>query len=303
VSNWNIPLPESFTERRRRIDMIHAAGIEPPARWTELNTHLEAFLALEDTAVKRLAAAVVHPAKGTDLAVLRALALAEDSAGPQSVARINGAVVQAVAQEMFTAYEPVAAENYHTLAGQFDALAAQFTTAASTADPDAAATDMVTADEAARTAWVDAERLAIELDNLLTAMVAAAELAGVRMDAADPTIAQSRWTAPLDDGAVLALAVDPDGLHRRRVWEAWATTTGRTRRWGALVRLGARLRAADLDGFTPYRPPAPLIERQEQMPGMPTGYIENRVYDPEDPDYTPPTAAAGTQMAVVDRYR
>ena len=45
---------------------------------------------------------------------------------------------------------------------------------------------------------------------------------------------------------LLTLCVDPRGLHRRRVWECWEQTDGRTGRWGALLSLGVTLRAADI---------------------------------------------------------
>lgn len=300
---YRFALDESLRERRRRVDLLTAAGIEPPARWTELNTALDAYLGLEDTAADRLAAAVITPPKGgADLAMLRALAVAEQ-AGPQAFARVNSIVVKAVSEAMMAAYEASAATNYATVAARFDALAAEFIAAAKLCDVDADAAEMVRAPDAARTAWVDAERITAELDQVLAVLVAAAELAGIRLDAADDAINQSRWTAPPAEGAVLALAVDPGSLHRRRVWEAWLCDTGRTRRWGALVTLGATIRAAALDGFTPYREPEPLIHRTEQVAGAPRGVVHQVTHDPEDPGYRPPAPAAGQQMTVVDNYR
>ena len=59
-----------------------------------------------------------------------------------------------------------------------------------------------------------------------------------------------------------SLTVDANGLHRRRVWEAFEETGGRTGRWGALRALGARIRAADLDSYEPYRKPKPMEVKQ-----------------------------------------
>lgn len=50
-------------------------------------------------------------------------------------------------------YAPVAAANYTALAAEFDALARQFATAASGADPESDATSMVNAPAPARKAW------------------------------------------------------------------------------------------------------------------------------------------------------
>jgi hypothetical protein len=67
----------------------------------------------------------------------------------------------------------------------------------------------------------------------------------------------------------LALTVDPSSLHRRKVWECWETTEGRCGRWSALAALGARLRAADLDGFEAYRRPKPMEVKQIRVgPGI-----------------------------------
>lgn len=77
---------------------------------------------------------------------------------------------------------------------------------------------------------------------------------------------------------LLALVCDPGGLHRRRVWEAW-NTTGRTGRWTPLVTLGVVIRAADLDGFTPYRAPKPM--EVKQIP-VARGAVRFEQVDPED---------------------
>ena len=77
---------------------------------------------------------------------------------------------------------------------------------------------------------------------------------------------------------MIALTIDAAGLHRRRVWEAWRHVAGRTGRWGALLRIGATIRAHDLDGFTPYRPPRPMEVKQ-----VPHGIgIRQVPQDPED---------------------
>jgi hypothetical protein len=62
--------------------------------------------------------------------------------------------------------------------------------------------------------------------------------------------------------AQLPLVVDTTGVHRRR--NTWLATTGRAGRWGAIVKAGARIRAADLDT---YRLPRPLEEKRQQRGG------------------------------------
>ena len=137
---------------------------------------------------------------------------------------------------------------------------------------------MVNATDEARSAWSEAEALAAQLDAALPLLVVAAQLAGVRCT----------------DTAVLPLACDPANLHRRRVWEAWTTEAGRTRRWGALHKLGCSLRACPADEHQPYRMPETLEYRQTPITGAPAGNYRTTVHDPEDPGYKPaPTPQKG----------
>ena len=281
MSNY-IPLPDKFRHHRELVGIVTAAGVPAPARWTELSNRLDAYIALDNSAADALAAAVVNPTKTTDLPLLRAIALAELNAGPQQLAQLNTAVVAQVEAGMLTAWAEVARENYNTIAGKFNGAAADFHAAAQAVDVEADAAAMVAADDTTRQAWLNAAVAAASLTALVPPLIACAQLAGVRVDAADERIAQAWWQAPIDDAATFALTVDAGELHRRRAWEAFDTEGGRTGRWGPLVALGARLRAADLDSYTPYRRPAPLIHRQRQIAGRPIGYVENVVSDPED---------------------
>ena len=281
MSNY-IPLQPKFLHHRQLVGIVTAAGVPAPARWTELSDRLDSYMALDNTAADALAAAVVNPTKTTDLPLLRAIALAELNAGPQQLAQLNTAVVAQVEAGMLTAWAEVARENYNTIAGKFNGAAADFHAAAQAVDVEADAAAMVAADDTTRQAWLNAAVAAASLTALVPPLIACAQLAGVRVDAADERIAQAWWQAPIDDAATFALTVDAGELHRRRAWEAFDTEGGRTDRWGPLVALGARLRAADLDTFAPYRRPAPLVHRQRQLAGRPIGYVENVVIDPED---------------------
>jgi hypothetical protein len=281
MSNY-LPLPEKFTHHRELVRIVTAAGVPAPARWTELNAALDGYTALDNSAADRLAAAVVNPSKTTDLTLLRALALAELNAGPQQFAQLNHAVVAQVEAGMLTAWAEVARDNYNTIAGKFNGAAADFHAAAQAVDVEAEAAAMVAADDTTRQAWLNAAVAAAKLTELTPPLLAAAQLTGLRIDLADERIAQQWWQAPIDDAAVFGLTVDAGELHRRRAFEAFDTEGGRTGRFGPLVSLGARLRAADLDSYAPYRRPAPLIHKQRQMAGRPIGFVEGVVIDPED---------------------
>jgi len=98
---------------------------------------------------------------------------------------------------------------------------------------------------------------------LLPALAAAASLAGRNTDR---------------DEHLIALSVDATNCHRRRVWECWQTEGTRTGRWGALLALGATIRAAGLEGLEPYARPRPMEIRQVRH-GI---GIRQVSYDPED---------------------
>jgi hypothetical protein len=301
-----LPLPEKIKHHRQLVGIVANAGVPAPARWTELSDRLDAFMAMDNTYADALAAAVVNPSKTTDVPMLRALAAAEQTAGPQVLGAVNAPVIAAVEAAMSEAMAPVAADNYRLVAEQFNTAAAAFHAAAEAADPEAEARDMVTADDTARQAWLAAEVNAAKLTQLIPPLLAAAQLTGLRIDLADERINQAWWSAVIDPAAIFGLTVDAGELHRRRAWEAFDTEGGRTARWGPLVALGARLRAADLDTFAPYRRPAPLVHRQRQLAGRPIGYVENVVIDPEDQRPATPavepardTSLRGSRMTAV----
>ena len=88
---------------------------------------------------------------------------------------------------------------------------------------------------------------------------------------------------------LLPLIIDASGCHRRQTWEAWRANGERTGHWGALAGLGARIRAAELDTFEPYREPRPLVRRQFPVGGPDSkGVYKAEITDPEDEDYEPP---------------
>jgi hypothetical protein len=289
-----IPLPERFKHHRELVGIVAKSGIPAPARWTELSDRLDAYLTMDNSYADALAAAVINPTKTTDLPLLRALAAAEQSAGitslthsPQVIATINGTVVAAVETAMAEAIAPVAADNYRKVAELFNTAAAAFTTAAQAANAEADARTMVTADDAQRQAWLAAEVNAATLTDLIPPLLAAAQLTGLRIDLADERINEAWWSAVIDPAAIFGLTVDAGTLHRRRAWDAFNTEGGRCGRWSALIAAGARIRAAALDDYAPYRRSRPLIHQQQQIIGELRGTVQMVTIDPEDDDYKP----------------
>jgi len=158
---------------------------------------------------------------------------------------------------------PFAAKAYKQVAGEFDAAAKLFHSALAICDPELNAEQAITADEPSRAAWVDAPRHALELDRIAGIVRVAAELCGANTKSEE---------------IKLALVVDANGAHRRRIWEAWRNQDGRTRRWGALVGAGAVIRAAAIDDLTPYEQPKPLEVMTEDHGGL----TVQVTIDPED---------------------
>jgi hypothetical protein len=170
-------------------------------------------------------------------------------------------------------YSGVARANYAAIAAQFDQQAKAFMGAASTANVEADAADMLkTGTGKQHRAWLDAESHARRLSDLVEPLTAAASLAGVK-------IADTER-----DTILLPLTVDTAGQHRRKVWTAWLHTDGRTGRWGALAAAGCVIRAADLDELQVYAELRPIEHRQVQIPGQPRGTYELQIHDPEDDD-------------------
>ena len=197
----------------------------------------------------RLADGVIDGSDNLD--TLRALALAKAAALPPAIATVNNIVRAAVLQQLNDIYAPVSRANYDRLATEFGSVATKFTNCAAATDPETDAAEMVSAPEKVRKAWTDAEQLAHRLTTAMAKLQAAASLAGVPGAERGETL--------------LPMVADLTGLHRRRAWECWRRTSGRTNRWGALVALGARIRAADLDRLEPYALPLPKQIKQVRV--------------------------------------
>lgn len=245
------------------VDLLAAAGIDPPADWAALRQRSTDDTT--ETCQDRLTRAVLDGDRTADMTALRAGALAESLATPQARAQVNNALRAAVGRRLRDLYQPHAAANYEQLADRFDAAAAEFTTAAALIDPETDAAAIVSAAAKVRAAWTDAELAALKLDALMPALAAAAQLCGIST------------TRP---EALLALVCDPADHHRRQVWEAFNTSGGRGGRWAALTAAGISIRAhRPIATLEPYRTPQPLEERWEQTD---RGMHQRRMVDPED---------------------
>ncbi|HYB35863.1 MAG TPA: hypothetical protein VEF72_08825 [Mycobacterium sp.] len=259
-------LPDYLAQHIRRVDVV-ASIAEPPKAWTELRARWDEFTDFHARPIQEQLITAVLEGDG-DISTLKALAAAETSS---SRADVVLAVRGACYPRLIEIYSEVADTNYAKVSKEFNAVASEFTAAAKQCDPEADAETLIDQPDPVRTGWLDAQRFAARLDKLVPVLVAAVELAGV---------------SARDDTCLLPLLVDPTGCHRRRLWEAWRSAGERCGRWSAVVGLGARVRAADLDGFAPYREPKALMHKQ--FPTRERGIYKPVVIDPEDEDYVPP---------------
>ncbi|KUI42315.1 hypothetical protein AU197_14470 [Mycobacterium sp. IS-1590] len=246
------------------VDTLAAAGVEPPETWAQVQNNFLNYTMLQAPTLTTLSNAIIDGTDESTIAGLRAQALAEATALPPAEAQVTASVRAAVLARLRDIYAPHAQPNYQQLAESFTNTATKLAAAMRVIDPDTEPDQIVTADSKCRTAWSDAQQLAAQLNATLPALVAAATLAGIRANT---------------DEVLIPLTADTSGLHRRQVWEAWNTTDGRTGRWGALIRLGATIRAADLDNITAYRKAKPLEERHQEVG---RGQWRRTVIDPED---------------------
>ncbi|MEB2527828.1 hypothetical protein [Kocuria rosea] len=227
-----------------------------------------------------VAEAVLSDSK--DLQTFHVLALAAANSGTVQDATVRNAVADVIYAEAFKAYREVAADVYEAAAATYNDAATKFTKAATTVDPETDAGAVVKMTQKDRVAWLEAQQHAATLDQSLTVLTDAANLAG--------------WAGATPD-RVIPLATNPGDAHRRRVYEAWAKTDGTCRRWSTLLALGVEIVApADLDDMTAYRAPRPMEIKQ-----MHNGYgIRQVEWDPEDPENLdqPQPAKRGTRVVV-----
>ncbi|MEX5259581.1 hypothetical protein [Kocuria sp. CPCC 205263] len=253
-------LSQYLTSTRR---VLEATGTQCPpldaiaASWS-------AYQQVDRNLAPLVAEAVLSDSK--DLQTFHVLALAAANAGTVQDATVRNAVADVIYTEAFKAYREVAAEVYEAAAATFNDAAQKFTKAASLVDPETDASAVVKMTQKDRAAWMDAQQHAATLDQSLTVLTDAANLAG--------------WAGATPD-RVIPLATNPGDAHRRRVYEAFSKTEGNCRRWSALLALGVEIVApTDLDDMRAYRAPRPMEIKQVH-----NGYgIRQVEWDPEDPE-------------------
>jgi hypothetical protein len=256
---------DAYSQHVLAVDALADAGISPPEEWTTLRDNFNQFASdeLTEDVIGQLTDAIAA-GKLKEVPKLHSLALGRMAASSQDAASVTNDVKAHITRRLFDVYAPCAETNYAKAAQTFDHWCAVFTAACNAVDPESPAESIVALDDDQRHAWTVAQEAKFQLSGSLEVLKAAAKLCG--HDAAG-----SREYGP-------PLACDTSGHHRRRLWEAWDSTEGRTGRWGALHAMGVTIRAANLDAIEPYRLPQPMEERWKKV-----GVGHQRVMvDPED---------------------
>lgn len=255
---------QAISDLTSKVAAVTKAGGTTTDTYNRILDRWHDFGSQEHSAQRQLNAAILGNETPGRIAELNALALAE-LAGPINQATIRNEVAAAVYPALVQEYRKTADQNYETLRRKFNSTAQDFTKAFKVVHPETDPANLLNADAKTRTAWATASVLAQDLSAQLSALTQAAQLAGVRTPGND---------------AQLPLTIDAEGLHRRRVWEAWETK-GRTNQWAAVLDAGATIKAPALEDYKPYRRPAPM---ETQMVREGIGYRPVEI-DPEDADY------------------
>lgn len=220
-----------------------------------LRTQLASFesTAGQPPVLDRLAAAVI--AGDTDAqSVLWSAALAEQQATPQGAAEIMAGVRQRIHAAIREHYSLTADATYSRVAAMFDAAAGEFTAAHLAVDCEAPAELVVDLPDKARKLWKRAPELAADLDRLAQSLHACAVLAGRCEDTDNATVELTVDAGDLDPATVRTCWEIRDAEKRSdRAAANGSPFTGlpepthsRTGRWGALLKAGARIRAAEV---------------------------------------------------------
>lgn len=236
------------------MNMLVVAGISPPPAWTALRDRYAAYIDLGNPSADRLTNAIISGVG--DVVTLRNMALVEEIARGGDDAAVGERVRAGVLTELLSLYEPVAQRNYRAAGASYDDAGKRFADLAKQINVEGGTDAIIHAPRGGRDAWFSAPEVAGEVDSALQVLLAAAALAG----AGDAVTFATASTDVATTEYQIALAADPGNAHRRRVWEAWFTTGGRTGRWAALAALGVKIRAAsDPTRFTPYKRPEELV--------------------------------------------
>lgn len=234
---------ERFTANLR---ILTTAGISPPKEISEVRERFEAFRrsVFEHGALEQVIATLTA---GKDVDPLMwAAAVADVSTNDQAKNDALDRVRASVTKHLADLYRPVALSNYRAVASKFDAAAKHFVTAVSVVDPNTDAALVVSMSDTERKAWQQAELHAAELDRILPALRAAAELAGHNLTDIELTVDPGDLDSKTIEDCWDISAAESHNANMLRQGFTVTVTNTRCGRWSALHTAGAAIRALPL---------------------------------------------------------
>ncbi|OBH35398.1 hypothetical protein A5692_11615 [Mycobacterium sp. E342] len=213
------PMPNrsvGLTGLLKMTGLVAESGCVLPPTFVEMRDRFLAFSQLAATAAPIMTGRLFASLRdGTgDPALWFSCAMAEAGAGSvERRSEVLAVVHDAMEAELRGLYMPVAQAHYRELASKFDTAAQGFERCARVVDPGADPGEVVNARDKTVRAWRDALAFAGQLDGLLPALTAAAEL--VRPVTLPTGLGVSR------DVFELPLVADVDGIHKRIAWASW----------------------------------------------------------------------------------
>ncbi|MGY1994710.1 hypothetical protein [Mycolicibacterium fortuitum] len=248
-----------LTEKRNdwttALKTLAAVGVEPPEEFAALQARLTAFSTLRTPQTDKLIDALVTGEGSVD--ELRADALAEAAGEVAINVKINDAVwprLQGILIESGPDFYSAIQKRFNTAWTAFAKLADQ-------ANVDITDSEEVAhLDSKALIAWRDAKQYADELTRLVEALAIAAQIADRKAHPGWNDESPSALNRYGTDMLELGLIVDIEGVHIRRLWEAYSAN-GRCGCWSGLHRLGVTVRAKQLSDYAPVRRPRELVRR------------------------------------------
>lgn len=240
------------------IRLIEEAGGTFSDEYHHIVERKATFDRLTGIAQERFIEAALGNEDDDEVILWRSLALAEAVANPTHHATIRNALTDAADKIRAVELEKTAQANYDLIRARFNEAATAFGKAHEVIPADTDPALLALAPEKTRKAWVEGQTRTGTLNQLIPLLLAAARIAGTNVD----------------NKHALGLTVSAEGLHRRRVWEAWESEN----RWTALIDLGATIQAPSLNEYTYYREPKPI----EQVPVRGDFGTRMEERDPED---------------------
>ncbi|WP_280179881.1 hypothetical protein [Nocardia cyriacigeorgica] len=229
---------DAYQDHTSRARLVAANGGTLSKKWLQIDANYDAYKYRQVSYVHDLAQAVINGEPESRLNDLHTLAIATAVGSQQGThtwqvagtaeSLIDQQVKQQVTAALVQEYNKTSAENFKAVGAHLGLNLQQFRSLAEQIDPDADPASLVGKPMETQTAWMKAGDLVAEIEAGFNAFRAAAALEG-------------RVLTTLDQCVGLICPTTGTGAERRALWGAW-DSTGRSGRWGALIKAGIEVK-------------------------------------------------------------